>query len=65
MDYERDGYKWMDNETLTELSQPSRVATIKEEYLKRAAGASAGGRSGKLMDLLLDDQDLGCISCFV
>jgi 3'-phosphoadenosine 5'-phosphosulfate sulfotransferase (PAPS reductase)/FAD synthetase len=63
MDYEKDGYKWMDNETLVELMQPARVATIKEEFLKRTGKAVVG--SAKLMDFLLEGEDLGCVSCFV
>jgi len=35
MEYEKEGYSWMENETLEELSKPERVAAIKREHLKR------------------------------
>ena len=63
MEYEKDGYKWMDSETLVELMQPARVVAIKEEFLKRTGRADVS--SAKLLDFLLEDEDLGCASCFV
>lgn len=33
--YEKDGYSWMQNESLRELSNPDRVLAIKREHLKR------------------------------
>jgi hypothetical protein len=62
MTYEKDGYKWMDSEMLVELMQPARVVAIKEEYLKRIGRADVS--SAKLLDFLLEDEDLGCVSCF-
>ncbi len=35
MDYEKEGYNWAESESLKELSQPERVASIKREHLKR------------------------------
>lgn len=64
MSYEKDGYKWMDNETLVELKRPERVAQIKEEFLKRT-GQGAVQKSSRLMDFLLDGEGDGCVSCFV
>lgn len=61
--YEREGYQWMEQETLAELRRPERVAAIKGEFLKRQ-GAS-GAKSSKLMDFLVDGEDMGCLSCFV
>ncbi len=63
MAYEKDGYKWMDNETLAELMESERVRSIKEEFLRRTGKAVP--QSSKLLDLLLEEDDLGCVSCFV
>lgn len=64
MDYEKEGYKWMDDETLSELMNPMRVVQIKEEYLKRTGRVEV--KSSRLADILLgEEEDLGCISCFV
>lgn len=64
MQYERDGYKWMETETLAELMQPERVVAIKEEFLTRNHKAKSP-RSNLLLELLAEGEDLGCVSCFV
>ena len=38
MEYEKDGYNWVENESLIELMKPERITAIKEEYIKRTAG---------------------------
>ncbi len=35
MEYEKDGYNWVESESLAELSKPERVKAIKREHLKR------------------------------
>jgi 3'-phosphoadenosine 5'-phosphosulfate sulfotransferase (PAPS reductase)/FAD synthetase len=60
--YEKDGYKWMDNETLEQLRQPERVMRIKEEFVGRSGGGKA---SARLMDFLIEEEGVGCASCFV
>jgi len=35
MDYEKEGYNWIESESLAELSKPERVEAIKREHLKR------------------------------
>ena len=35
IEYEKDGYSWMDTETLEELAAPERVASIKKEHYTR------------------------------
>ncbi|MCP4372374.1 MAG: phosphoadenosine phosphosulfate reductase, partial [Deltaproteobacteria bacterium] len=37
MAYEKDGFTWSQRETLSELSQPERIAQIKREHLERKA----------------------------
>lgn len=35
LEYEKEGYTWNQDETLTDLIKPERIQGIKEEYLKR------------------------------
>ena len=35
MEYEKEGYNWVETESLEELSKPTRVESIKREHLKR------------------------------
>jgi hypothetical protein len=35
MEYEKEGYNWIESESLAELSKPKRVEAIKREHLKR------------------------------
>jgi 3'-phosphoadenosine 5'-phosphosulfate sulfotransferase (PAPS reductase)/FAD synthetase len=63
--YEKDGYSWMDNETLEDLIQPARMAQIKLDYIatiqKKLNGRS---KSNKLIDILADDNEV-CANCFI
>lgn len=64
-EYEKDGYSWMDSETLEELIKPERVAQIKLDYIatlqKKLNGKS---KSNKLVDILADDNEV-CANCFI
>ncbi|MEX2566012.1 MAG: phosphoadenosine phosphosulfate reductase family protein, partial [Cyclobacteriaceae bacterium] len=51
MEYEKDGYTWMQNETLEELIRPERIEQVKEEYLKRTK-RKANKTSPYLVDIL-------------
>jgi len=63
MQYEKEGYSWMDNETLVELKQPTRVAAIKKEhYIRTNAKAS---KSKNWQDQIMDAEGDGCASCFI
>jgi 3'-phosphoadenosine 5'-phosphosulfate sulfotransferase (PAPS reductase)/FAD synthetase len=62
MQYEKDGYSWMDTETLEELAQPARIAQIKKDhYLKSNRNSHQKSWKDKILDAELD----GCVSCFV
>jgi len=65
MDYEKDGYTWIQDEPLTELIQPERIMRIKEDYIKRIDNAKSKITSPYLLDILADDGDNGCASCFI
>jgi hypothetical protein len=60
--YEKDGYSWMDTETLDELAQPARIAQIKKDhYLK----SNRNSQQKSWKDQILDAEGEGCVSCFV
>jgi 3'-phosphoadenosine 5'-phosphosulfate sulfotransferase (PAPS reductase)/FAD synthetase len=62
MQYEKDGYSWMDTETLEELAQPARIAQIKKDhYLK----SNRNSQQKSWKDQILDAEGEGCVSCFV
>lgn len=64
MEYEKDGYTWMQNETLEELTKPERIQQVKEEYLKRTQRKS-NKTSPYLVDILDEAEGEGCASCFI
>jgi 3'-phosphoadenosine 5'-phosphosulfate sulfotransferase (PAPS reductase)/FAD synthetase len=64
MEYEKDGYTWNQEETLSELIQPDRMQRIKEDYLKRAQN-NAQVKSPYLLDILGEAEGEGCAACFI
>lgn len=64
LEYEKTGYSWNQEETLQELIAPERVAQIKEEYVKRQERIF-NKQSPYLMDILDDEEEVGCASCFI
>jgi 3'-phosphoadenosine 5'-phosphosulfate sulfotransferase (PAPS reductase)/FAD synthetase len=65
IEYEKDGYTWMQGETLHELIQPKRVQQIKEEYMKRTERIAKNKKSPYLVDILDEAEGEGCASCFI
>lgn len=63
MEYEKDGYTWMQDERLDELIKPERITQIKEDQIKRVEKANKK-KSSYLIDIL-DDAEEGCASCFI
>jgi len=64
MEYEKDGYTWMQNERLEDLIDPGRIGQIKEEFLTKQTLAAKNKQSGKLIDIL-DAEEEGCAACFI
>ena len=62
IEYEKDGYSWMDTETLEELRQPERVAAIKKEHYLRM---NRNNQSKSWKDQILEAEGEGCASCFI
>jgi 3'-phosphoadenosine 5'-phosphosulfate sulfotransferase (PAPS reductase)/FAD synthetase len=65
MEYEKDGYTWMQGETLQELIHPERIQQIKEEYIKRTERIAKNKKSPYLVDILDEAEGEGCASCFI
>lgn len=63
IEYEKEGYTWIQGESLIELCQPKRVESIKREYLKRQEKNTVKN-SVRLIDIL-DSEGEGCASCFI
>jgi hypothetical protein len=59
---EKAGFTWNQNESLRELMQPARVKAIKEEYINRSIKDK---NSPLLLDILEDEDTLGCAACFI
>lgn len=65
IEYEKDGYTWIQDESLAELVQPERIERIKEEYIKRKERKNSKVQSPYLLDILEDAEGEGCASCFI
>ena len=63
-EYEKDGYSWMDNETLNDIIKPERIHQIKAEHLKKIKKKLTKPQSNKLLDVLDDGEEL-CANCFI
>ena len=65
MEYEKDGYTWIQDEPLAELIKPDRVERIKLEYIKRSESIQNKIQSPYLLDILDDMDGEGCASCMI
>lgn len=64
MEYEKDGYAWIQDEPLADLIKPERIVQIKENYIKRTERKNSS-KSPYLLDILSEAEDEGCASCFI
>lgn len=62
IEYEKDGYSWMDTETLEELAKPERIASIKKEHYLRM---NRKNKNKSWQDQIMDAEGDGCASCFI
>jgi hypothetical protein len=67
MEYEKEGYTWMQDEPLSDLIKPERINRIKEDYLKKIENRKSRIPGGFFKDNpeLDDDEQVGCASCFI
>lgn len=63
MSFEKDGYTWIQGETLAELAMPERVRQIKLDVIKRQEQAREKQRRSKLVDIF--DDEILCSNCFI
>ena len=65
IEYEKEGYSWME-ETLSAISKPERVASIKKEHYLRMNREKKRSRTGiSWQDDILKAEGEGCASCFI
>lgn len=65
IEYEKDGYTWIQGESLSELCRPERVRQIKLDHIKKQSGFKAKTSSGLLVDMFNDDDEISCANCFI
>lgn len=64
MQYEKDGFTWMDNESLNDFIKPARIKKIKEDHIKRTQN-SKNSKSPYLLDILEEAEEIACANCFI
>lgn len=64
MEYEKEGYTWINDERLEDLIKPERIKKIKEDQLKKLAN-NQNRKSPYLLDILEDAEGDGCAICFI
>ncbi len=64
-EYEKEGYTWMEQETLEELSQPDRIKAIKKEHYTRTQRLSKKRKKTTWKDEIIEAEGMGCASCFI
>ena len=62
--YEKDGFTWIPDESLAELTQPQRIAEIKEAHLHTSSQEQTN-KSAYLLDVLEESEGVGCAACFI
>lgn len=65
MKYEKNGYTWNENESLSDIINPERIMQIKEDHLKRTKNNANTFKSDRLIDILANDTGLSCVNCFI
>lgn len=63
MSFERDGYTWIQGETLADLAKPERVRQIKLDIIKRQERAREKNEGTNLVDIL--GGEIMCTNCFI
>ena len=64
MSFEKDGYTWIQNESLADLIKPERIRQIKLDAIKKQE-AQKKCNDGTLVGQLGDDEELLCANCFI
>lgn len=64
IEYEKDGYTWIQGESLEDLIKPDRVRAIKLAAIKQNEKNSLK-KSPYLIDILVDSENIVCANCFI
>lgn len=66
LDYEKDGYTWIQGESLSDLIQPERIRQIKLDHIVKTEKDQnvTENKSEYLIDILGDDE-INCANCFI
>ena len=62
MEYEKDGYTWIQGESLQDLISDDRIRQIKLDYIKKTNSTKT--KSSLLIDMF-DDDEINCANCFI
>ena len=65
MEYEKDGYTWIQGECLEDLIKPERIRQIKLDTIKRGEKTDTARKSPYLKDILIDAENIVCANCFI
>lgn len=65
IEYEKDGYTWIQGEHLEDLVKPDRIRQIKLDAIKRSQKSTASRKSPYLLDMLIDAENIVCANCFL
>lgn len=65
MEYEKDGYTWMQDERLEDLIKPERITQIKEDQVKKTTRMASNRKSSYLIDIFDEAEGEGCAACFI
>ena len=63
-EYEKDGYTWIQGESLSDLIRPERVRQIKLDQIKKAEDLKEKNKSKLLIDMF-EDNEINCANCFI
>jgi len=65
MEYEKNGYTWIQGERLESLIKPERLRQIKLDAIKRSEKNAVTRKSPYLVDMLIDAENMVCANCFI
>lgn len=65
MEFEKDGYTWIQGESLADLIKPERIRQIKLDAIKRQEQKAKKNNNTLLVDIFADDRDVMCANCFI
>ncbi len=65
MEFEKDGYTWIQGESLADLIKPERIRQIKLDAIKRQEQKAKKNGNSLLVDIFADENDAFCANCFI